>query len=576
MNSIDENYALNNFSFPLTTSQKGQNPPHTIKNPLPLIILLTLFLNLSPAQPKEWIFYTASSNIRCLAQENEYLWIGTENGGLVKLNMKTGTFVIYNKWNSALPDNSIWSIAIDKDKNKWIGTSEGLVKFDGKNWTVYNTSNSALPDNCILSIAIDKFSNKWIGTSFGLAKFDDKKWTIYNEQNSKLPSNEVRTIAIDAKNNKWIGTPEGLAKFDGTNWTIFNTYNSKLPSNNILAISIDPQGNKWIVTYEGLANFNDIKWITLDTSNSNLPSKSVNAIAIDEQGNKWIGTYGGLALYLENKDKSIATIDKKVEKIDLPQNDLILLGRFEKDILEPLFTYQNGTFKGASIVDENPDVDKSILTQFEKLHLYSNYGEYLGQIDVNELTTIEVGCVKEVVGKFKNTKPKDHGYFLNLPIPQKNFYKGAKFSRNDTILSLNHALSIVNEFISSNSLNLRVKSFEIQRLVKFDANSDGEFEIFAKIKAKPQNEEENGYIITSFIISSNKIAFSSTTYIDPVGLPKAGDYYTIDFEFACDIDADSIAEIVVIVGYYESYDYQILKFYKNKFIKVASTSGGGC
>ncbi len=319
------------------------------------------------------------------------------------------------------------------------------------------------------------------------------------------------------------------------------------------------------------------EFIVYDKLNSGLPDNDVYGIAVDGQGNKWIGTYGGgLALYLENKDKSIATGDKKVEKIDLPQNNLILLGRFEREILEPLFTYQNGTFNGASIVDENPDVDKSILTQFEKLHLYSNYGDYLGKIDVNELTTIEVGCVKKVVGKFKNTKPKDYGYFLNLPIPQKNFYKGAKFSRNDTILSLNLALSIVNDFISSNSLNLKIKSFEIQRLVKFDANSDGEFEIFAKIKAKPQNEDEDCFIMTSFIISSNKIAFSSITYINSDGSPEAGDDYTIDFEFACDIDADSIAEIVVIVGYYESYAYQILKFYKNKFIKVATTSGGGC
>ena len=41
------------------------------------------------------------------------------------------------------------SIAIDGSGNKWIGTWNGLAKFDGTNWTVYNTSNSGLPENII-------------------------------------------------------------------------------------------------------------------------------------------------------------------------------------------------------------------------------------------------------------------------------------------------------------------------------------------------------------------------------------------------------------------------------------------
>jgi ligand-binding sensor domain-containing protein len=43
------------------------------------------------------------------------------------------------------------AIAIDEEGNIWIGTAgQGLVKFDGVNWTVYNTSNSGLPDNYVM------------------------------------------------------------------------------------------------------------------------------------------------------------------------------------------------------------------------------------------------------------------------------------------------------------------------------------------------------------------------------------------------------------------------------------------
>jgi hypothetical protein len=113
-----------------------------------------------------------------------------------------------------LPSNTVLAIAIDGQGNKWIGTSRGLVKFDGVNWSVYNKSNSGLPDNWVWAIAIDGQGNKWIGTSRGLAKFDGVNWTVYKTSNSGLPNNYVRAIAIDGQGNKWIGIDDGgLAVF---------------------------------------------------------------------------------------------------------------------------------------------------------------------------------------------------------------------------------------------------------------------------------------------------------------------------------------------------------------------------
>jgi ligand-binding sensor domain-containing protein len=157
---------------------------------LALIFISTNFLF---SQTQEWIVYNANGkDINCLAQEGNYLWVGTDGGGLVKLNKSTGDFIIYNKWNSKLPDNHVLAIAVDGQENKWIGTQGGFAKFDGVKWTVYNTSNSGLPHNWVKAIAIDGEGNKWIGTWFGgLAKFDDVKWTVYNTSNSGLPSNNV-------------------------------------------------------------------------------------------------------------------------------------------------------------------------------------------------------------------------------------------------------------------------------------------------------------------------------------------------------------------------------------------------
>jgi ligand-binding sensor domain-containing protein len=250
------------------------------------------------SQSQEWTVYnTTGKSILCLADDGQFLWVGTDGGGLVRLTKSTGSFIIYKS--PILPSNSVYAIAIDNQGNKWIGTNGGLVKFDGTNWTVYNISNSGLPSNTIRAIAIDGGGNKWIGTyGGGIVKFDGVNWTVYNTSNSSLLSDLIEAIIVDAQGNKWIGTyGGGLAKFDNINWTIYTTYTSGLPNDKIRAIAIDNQGNKWIGTDGGgLAKFDGVNWTVYNTSNSSLPDYSydrVYAIAIDGQGNKWIGTWGG-------------------------------------------------------------------------------------------------------------------------------------------------------------------------------------------------------------------------------------------------------------------------------------------
>jgi len=90
---------------------------------------------------------------------------------------------------SDLPDDDVRSIAIDSQGNKWIGTIEGLAKFDGLNWTVYTTYNSGLPDNWIQEIAFDNQDNKWICTKGGgLAIFNENgiPWSINENINTSF------------------------------------------------------------------------------------------------------------------------------------------------------------------------------------------------------------------------------------------------------------------------------------------------------------------------------------------------------------------------------------------------------
>jgi len=98
------------------------------------------------AENPQWLNFTNGNHITAIAEEGNTMWVGT-GGGLVNIDKTTGDPTFYNRANSGLPSNLVYSVAIDGSGNKWIGTRYGLAKFDGTNWTVYNTTNSGLPNN---------------------------------------------------------------------------------------------------------------------------------------------------------------------------------------------------------------------------------------------------------------------------------------------------------------------------------------------------------------------------------------------------------------------------------------------
>ncbi|MCG6961599.1 hypothetical protein LJE82_17050, partial [bacterium BMS3Abin03] len=81
-----------------------------------IIIILFLLFNVGiTAQAPDWINYTGGDEIMALAEEGDYIWVGTF-GGLVKLNKKNNDAIFFNSCNSELPNNIIRAIYIDSDK----------------------------------------------------------------------------------------------------------------------------------------------------------------------------------------------------------------------------------------------------------------------------------------------------------------------------------------------------------------------------------------------------------------------------------------------------------------------------
>lgn len=200
-----------------------------------------------------------------------------------------------------------------------------------------------------------------------------------------------------------------------------------------------------------------------------------------------------------------------------------LICKISNSTITPLFIYINNEFKSASIVFDDQDEFNpysSPLIDFRTLHCYSTKGDYIGAIDVDEITFQEIGCVYAIVGKTKTKLPQTPKplFCLGKLSYQKRFYKNNTISKNGSIYVLNKAIQIIKNFLNENSLKFsqieppgfQTQCFKIINILKFDINTDNVPEIFAQVKC---NIEENYIIITSFSLSKYEPLYISTTYV---------------------------------------------------------------
>jgi len=212
--------------------------------------------------------------------------------------------------NDGLSNSTIYCIYQDKKGFMWMGTSNGLNKFDGYDFTVYkhhaNNLNS-ISDDFITSIDEDNEGNLWIGIWYGglnLFNPETEKFTTYliNPDEVSNISNNVWDVHIDKEENVWVGTlGGGLYLFDKASAT-FKQFAHKpsnpsgISNNFVTSIYEDKNHNLWIGTNGGGLNHFDKKKKIFrsyqhETDNANsLASNKINAIFEDSEKNLWIGT----------------------------------------------------------------------------------------------------------------------------------------------------------------------------------------------------------------------------------------------------------------------------------------------
>ncbi len=203
-----------------------------------------------------------------------------------------------------LPSNEVSSVTQDRYGFIWIGTGEGLSRYDGFRMMHFQETGTpgSIPSNRISALLSDG-DKIWVGSWNGLCTIDVQTFEI--KPVNAGPSKVIRALYKDDSGIVWIGTAEGLLKYNQAenSYTFFDTSNSGLSHNTIRSFHEDDNGDMWIGTYDGLNRFRDGEFVSFEVKGTYKPFLENNLIVSiqDYSGDcdslLWVGTETGLARF---------------------------------------------------------------------------------------------------------------------------------------------------------------------------------------------------------------------------------------------------------------------------------------
>jgi len=267
-----------------------------------------------------------------------------------------------------LSQNTVICMLQDRKGFIWIGTQDGLNKYDGYSFTTYKNDRfdpGSLSDNSIRSLCVDGSGILWIGTDGGgLNKFDQttERFTHFvndPDDSTSISDNHVLTICEDYHGTLWVGTLKGLNRFD-TAKDQFTRFVSNpddptsLSHDMIRVVYEDQTGTPWVATNLGGLNRYDrltgrFTQFRKEPHNPNsLSDDRIRSLIGDRSGFLWVGTWdGGLCRFDPRKERFTRFLNEGKNPHSLSNNTVMSV--YEDDMGRVWI----GTMGGISILDQH-------------------------------------------------------------------------------------------------------------------------------------------------------------------------------------------------------------------------------
>lgn len=259
--------------------------------------------------------------VSAFAEEKEYLWIGTEGGGVNRMNKTTGEFSSFSGKNS-VTSNNIKSLVMDAHDNLWISTFRGGMDFyDTKRHKVANYQHSkenskSLLINNVRKTILEGDSGMWVAYQYPMPKvsyfsYRSKSFTHYSLDSTRNYA-YLFDILRQGEKTLWAISNEALYRLDIHTRAVEKVLPNDSTYLGLFTFCLDDSGNIWIGTIgNGLIKF--------DTNTSDfIPLKEelrheiyfIYSICYDD-GNVWMGTDDGLCCYNISGDRLMKFDEKE-------------------------------------------------------------------------------------------------------------------------------------------------------------------------------------------------------------------------------------------------------------------------
>lgn len=304
------------------------------------------------------------------------------------------------------------------------------------------TTDHGLSSSSIVSMLQDHNGFMWIGTTEGLNRYDGNTFKVYKQDlsdASSLPDNLVISLLQDNENRIFIGTNAGLSLYDADHDCFINYKNDSSSCLYGLAfqgrdIEKGPNNSLYVATNIGLLHFspnqNTYEFINLPIEFTQEKKVLIDALCIDRTGKLWIGTKKGL-LMRSTDGKSIVRIDKGVDGSKFSK---VRFNRIVEDKKGTIWasSYHNGLFK----VEEFPG------SYFQLVNYRHEPGDPTS-ISKNRLLSLHVDCQNHLwIGA------ENDGIFLY--IEEEENFKQFLSSDTDPLYTHTYSVESLYEDISGN------------------------------------------------------------------------------------------------------------------------------